>query len=158
MILLCGAALGVASLLGTAYLRPTAFGTGPGQDARSANDALPSARYARNPAAPLNEAPAIDDLTINPARFILQCQPATIVLAAHDPESADLAFDWTIVSGPPGATLTPAGAAATFASTAAASYQLRVTASDPSGATASQEFAVQVLAGGAICPLALAAD
>jgi hypothetical protein len=80
------------------------------------------------------------------------------VLAAHDPEGGTLAFDWTIVSGPPGAALVPDGPAATFRSSTAASYQLRVTVSDSGGAMTSLAFAVQVLAGGDICPIALGAD
>jgi hypothetical protein len=159
LIALCGTLFGVAFVVATSRVRPAAAGAGAGrQGSEGAGTELGDPTYARNPGAPTNDPPAIDDLTINPTSFVLRCQPATIVLAAHDPEGAALTFDWTIVSGPPGAALAPEGAAATFRSSTPARYRLRVTASDPAGATTSLAFAVQVLAGGDICPIALGAD
>jgi hypothetical protein len=129
---------------------------------------LAAAQEARPPVAPAGAppeivasasegAPVIEALTIDPSRFVLQCQPAALAVAARDVAAAGrsrLAFDWAVLAGPPGATLAPEGAAATFSATAAGDYQLRVTVTG-AAASAARTFAVHVLAGGAICPLAL---
>jgi hypothetical protein len=94
----------------------------------------------------LNDPPQITAVTL-PAGAVDTCGPATIAVTASDPNGDPLSYAWSAGGGAGGATVTGAGPTATFAASAAGTYDVAVTVSDGSGASASLTFVVSVAAG-----------
>ena len=95
----------------------------------------------------LNEPPVINNISIAPSKFVPQGQSATITLDESDPDGDSLTTAWTVLAGPAGAILTPAGATATFSATTIGDYQVKVVVMDPFGAQVSLTFPIHVLGG-----------
>jgi len=91
----------------------------------------------------LNDAPVIDDLSIQPSKFIGTCEEATLTATISDPEGdAISAVAWQLLT--PGATLTGNGSSATFSATHAGDYQVQVLATDANGGVGSLIVPVHV--------------
>jgi hypothetical protein len=101
----------------------------------------------------LNEPPMITNIGIDPGKFLYMCQQATVSITANDPEGDVLTYDWSVISGPTGAQLTPNGATATFSANAVGDYEVKVVVTDVFGATVSLTFPMHVSAGGEYCPV-----
>lgn len=92
----------------------------------------------------LNDPPRVDSIAIDPSRFIVTCQPATIAITASDRNGETLSYAWAIVSGPGDGTLVPSGASATFTSWMTGDYTLRVTVTDGLGGSTTLTFPIHV--------------
>jgi hypothetical protein len=100
--------------------------------------------------------PTITGLTFDPSKFTATCEPVKITVSATDPAGSGLTYAWTIVSGPtspldPSTTLASAGKFATFYTSAAGDYTLRVDVTDVNG-TSSLSFPIHVIQGSACRP------
>ena len=93
----------------------------------------------------LNDPPRITGVTVTPSTFITVCESANIAVAAEDPNGDTLSYDWSVVSGPSGASLRPSEGNATF-SGEPGDYVLRVAAADPHAREASFLVSVHVTA------------
>jgi hypothetical protein len=93
----------------------------------------------------LNDPPQITAVTL-PAGRVDTCGPATIAVTASDPNGDPLSYAWSAGGSPGTATVTGAGPSATFAASAAGTYDVAVTVTDGSGASASLGFVVTVAA------------
>jgi hypothetical protein len=92
----------------------------------------------------LNGQPLITDLNIGPSKFITTCETASLEVQAEDPNGDAMSYDWEIISGPGGGLLIETGATAQFTPDAAGDYELKVTVTDATGASASMTFPVHV--------------
>jgi len=94
-------------------------------------------------------APVITDLSFDPSKFTLTCEPVTVTVTAQDSDGDPLTYEWTVASQPAGAvdSLTPNGAKARFVGQTPGDYSLTVTVKNPQGQTASLTFPVHVLQG-----------
>ena len=91
----------------------------------------------------LNDPPEITDVAVTESTFITVCESAHLAVTAEDANGDALSYEWTIVSGPAGASLRPSDATATF-SGAPGDYALRVTATDTHAASASFLLTIHV--------------
>jgi hypothetical protein len=108
----------------------------------------------------LEHQPVISKIAFNPSKFIMACQSLVVVATAQSDNNATLTYDWSIISEPTGAApaLTKTGSVAHFATETPGDYQLRVSATDPSGNSGALQFPVHVSAGGAAGCLGADAD
>jgi hypothetical protein len=89
--------------------------------------------------AALNSAPEVLALTVAPSRFIATCEPATLAAEAGDPDGDEVAYTWSVVDAPEGATpqLTGAGASVVFEGEAPGEYTVAVSVTDALGGESS---------------------
>ena len=94
----------------------------------------------------VNQAPRIDSATVAPAGLTLPSNQSVFSTTASDPEGSALSYLWTVVGGTAAnVSLATANASTTVATfTAAGSYILRVTVSDPQGASATADVPMTV--------------
>jgi hypothetical protein len=95
----------------------------------------------------LNDPPQIDDLVIDPSKFISSCETATVTVFASDPNGDTLTYSWSEVLAD-GSTVALAGSGATleYGSLDAGVHQLLVVVEDGHGATAQLSFPIHVSA------------
>ncbi|HEU4408529.1 MAG TPA: hypothetical protein VFS43_24920 [Polyangiaceae bacterium] len=97
----------------------------------------------------LNDPPVLTDLDVAPSKFITQCEAATIVAAAQDPDGdGPLSFAWSVLSSPPGSSpsLQVNGPSSSFSTNAPGEYLLEVRAFDVLGGSGALTFPVHVSA------------
>ncbi len=94
----------------------------------------------------LNEPPSVNDLTIEPSKFITTCETATISVVADDPEGDALTYTWEVSAAPEGSapTLVGDGDAASFAGNTAGDYEVTLTVTDVYGAAVTLSFPFHV--------------
>lgn len=91
----------------------------------------------------LNDQPQITAISLDPSKFITVCESATVVATATDADGDELAYTWSIVSGPEGGSLRTDGPEATF-SGAAGDYELALSVDDGHGGVATLSFPIHV--------------
>ncbi|MEZ4266201.1 MAG: hypothetical protein R3F39_07465 [Myxococcota bacterium] len=96
----------------------------------------------------LNDPPQIDDLVIDPSKFITTCETATVTVFASDPNGDALNYTWseTLADGT-SVPLAGSGATLSYGSLEPGVHQLLVVVDDGHGATAQLSFPVHVSAG-----------
>ena len=95
--------------------------------------------------AALNDPPIIEDLTIEPSKFITVCQTATITLSTTDLDGDETSIEWGPAEGPAEAEITvPYPNVAVFHPPDPGDYAIPVTVTDSHGATASLSFPIHV--------------
>lgn len=94
----------------------------------------------------LEHPPVITDLRLDPGKFVDICQPVLARVRAQDADGDELSWEWRVTGGP--VELAPLfnarGAAARFAGTAQATYEIEVQVTDTQGRSASLSFPVHV--------------
>lgn len=88
----------------------------------------------------LNSPPVIDNLIINPSKFITACETAQLTVEAHDPDGDSLTYLWQLL----GTNLFGTRQMLNFTSNFIGTSQLRITVSDPFGAKTSLTFPMHV--------------
>jgi hypothetical protein len=106
--------------------------------------------------AQLNDCPSIDDLEIEPSKFVGVCERAMITVSASDGNGDELAYEWSVVTLPEGEgegkyTLRPDENKAGFRASLPGRYELKVTVSDINGAGSSLTFPIYVSGEAAPC-------
>jgi hypothetical protein len=93
----------------------------------------------------LNDPPHIDDLDIDPSKFITKCEEAVLTVTATDPDGDEMTFAWEILPGGPGnPAIADDGATAVFTTDSAGDYEVKVTVTDALGASTSLTFPIHV--------------
>jgi hypothetical protein len=93
----------------------------------------------------LNDPPIIDMLNIIPNKFITACQQANLIVRASDPNGDALTTVWT-VTDPNGNTITRSGTLLIFNPMGVTGdFGVRVTVTDPFGASTSLTLTMHVL-------------
>jgi alpha-tubulin suppressor-like RCC1 family protein len=92
-----------------------------------------------DPVVIVNDPPHMDGLIIKPGTFITAHQSVTITLSARDVDADAIHFDAAVASSPPGATfhLGVAGSWIQFVPNREGEYQIKISATDAFGASAS---------------------
>ncbi len=94
----------------------------------------------------LNDPPHIDDLEIDPSKFVDTCERPHITVHASDPNGDPLEYAWGILAMPAGAAVALAedGAWAIFSTDTPGEYELEVVVSDGHGGEARLSFPIHV--------------
>lgn len=94
----------------------------------------------------LNDPPKIDDLVINPSKFITPCETAKVTMVAQDPNGDTLSYKGKILHAPApsSGTFTISGNVGTFVPGQSGDYELEMTVSDGLGGHASLKFPIHV--------------
>ena len=97
--------------------------------------------------------PVITDLQFRPSKFITPCQPLLILAKAVDPDGSPLAYSWVVTSAPAGAVykLVGIGPAAHFAADTPGDYEVSLTVTNASGASATLVFPIHVVGSPSQC-------
>jgi hypothetical protein len=97
----------------------------------------------------LNDPPHIDDLALDPSKFITTCETVTVTVYASDPNGDALTYTWSLVDSPVGPAPLPLfGPSVTSPLPPIPGvYVVQVVVSDGHGGTASLTFPVHVSAG-----------
>lgn len=91
----------------------------------------------------LNDPPQIDDVTIEPSKFIETCEAATLTATVSDPDGDEIAsISWQLLT--PGPTLVGTGNTATFTATTAGDYEVEIQATDVYGGVGSLVVPIHV--------------
>jgi hypothetical protein len=99
----------------------------------------------------LNSPPLIEDLTLEPSKFITICESLEIEVSATDPDGDDFEYAWSLLEGD-GELLAPDGEQAlgsrvVFKPASTGTHRLQVTVEDVHGASSSLAFPVHVSTG-----------
>lgn len=92
----------------------------------------------------LDTPPHIDDLQIEPSKFVTSCETATFEVEATDPDGDELSYEWQVVTGH--APLSSEDSEARFGPAAAGDYEVEITVRDAYGQGSSLTFPVHVSA------------
>jgi PKD domain len=88
----------------------------------------------------LNTPPVIDNLIITPSKFITLCDSARLTVEATDPDGDALSFLWQLL----GSNMRSTNQSINFRSLNLGTFQLKVTVSDPFGASTSLTVPIHV--------------
>lgn len=93
----------------------------------------------------ITDAPSIVDLVYDDSKFILQCEEVNITVTGAGGQ-APLTYDFTVISTPAGAdfTVSSTGNVLTFSAETPGMYEVTVTVTDATGATAELTFPIHV--------------
>jgi cysteine-rich repeat protein len=93
----------------------------------------------------LNDPPAIDDLELQPSKFITACEEVVLKAVASDPNGDVLSYEWEITAGP-GGSISGTGPSVTFSPNGPGEYAVTLTVTDVYEASTSLSFPIHVSA------------
>ncbi|MCB9787605.1 MAG: hypothetical protein H6744_13065 [Deltaproteobacteria bacterium] len=93
----------------------------------------------------LNDPPQIDDLTIDPSKFVTSCETAKVTVTATDPNGDALSYSWSeVLADGTTAPLEGDGNMLEYGSLVPGAHQILVVVDDGHGATAQMSFPIHV--------------
>ena len=105
-------------------------------------------------AAALNHPPVIDDLILNPSKFVYTCEPIDIEVVAHDPDEDDMNTTWEVIASPDNAVFDlsfDGSMRAGLTVNTEGPYMIRVEIFDHYGISTYLEFPVHVTMNNELC-------